>query len=63
MSPKRRTFRLNAPTKPVFWSSLVFAAAGVFLTLIPGPPWLAYAWVLVIVGHAFLVAGVTMKGL
>ena len=55
--------RLSAPTKSVFWSAVVLVAAGIFLTLIPGPPWLAYAWLLIVAGFGVLVAGVTLSGL
>jgi hypothetical protein len=63
MTHDHKPFRLNAPTKAVFWSSAVIAAAGVVLTLIPGPFWLSYAWLLIVAGYLTLVAGVTMKGL
>lgn len=63
MSDQHRTNRLTAPTKNVFWSSAVFVAAGILLTMIPGPPWLAYAWLLIVAGYLILVAGVTLKGL
>jgi hypothetical protein len=63
MAKEGRSFQLSAPTRNVFWSSAVIAGAGVILTLIPGPPWLGYAWLLIVAGYLTLVAGVTMKGL
>ncbi len=63
MTKEHDSIRLSAPTKNVFWSSAVIAGAGVILTLMPGPPWLGYAWILIVAGYLTLVAGVTMKGL
>ena len=63
MKKEPKSFRLNATTKNVFWSSAVIAGAGVILTLMPGPPWLGYAWILIVGGYLTLVMGVTMKGL
>jgi len=63
-----KKLRLNAPTLPVFFTSLIFVATGIFFSIYPllhpnAPAWLAYSWGLIVVGYLVLVMGVTMKGL
>jgi len=65
ISKKRR---LNAPTKPVFVTSLTLVAAGIFFSIYPllligAPAWFDYSWGLIVLGYLVLVTGVTMKSL
>jgi hypothetical protein len=63
-----RKLHLNAPTRPVFVTSLTLVAAGIFFSIYPliitgAPAWLDYSWVLIVLGYLVLVIGVTMKSL
>jgi hypothetical protein len=55
--------RLNAPSKMIFWISLVLAALGVVSTFVPIPVVSAYAFWVVVVGYIVLAAGTVMKGM